>query len=231
MAWNGVLEEAGAASPLVSPGISGGDMDEESGLIARPKRLSRGVILAYRSVVEQVLPTFAVALQLDKSTDLSSVDAERGAQKLKDLWLKAMKEKLGVDLGVLSMSEATLPLNEEEKEGGAREDLNLQRDGRVLNADWGKEGDDEEEKAEIMGEEERRVEGLKAQASRNFRWQSPPRRPFGAPNDGLRGNYGEGVRLPGRIRRADRQGGPSPWGRPLNFMPPPQVPLTSGAWG
>ncbi|EWM25702.1 hypothetical protein Naga_100222g9 [Nannochloropsis gaditana] len=229
MAFNGVLEEVGTASPLVSPGISGGDMDEESGLIARPKRLSRGVILAYRSVVEQVLPTFAVALQLDKSTGLSSGDAEHGAQKLKDLWLKAMKEKLGVDLGVLSMSEATLPLNEEEGQGGAREDVNLPRDGRVLDADREKEGDDEEEKAEIMGEEERRVEGLKvAQASRTFRWLSPPRRPFRAPNDGLRGNSGEGVRLPGRIRQADRQGGPSPWGRPLNFMPPP--PGASHIW-
>ena len=80
-----------AAAPLTPP-----PNDE-----VPPKTLSRGVIQAYRGVVERVLPAFAALLQFDQSDGLSEAETEAATQRLKLLWLKAMKKRFGVDLSLI----------------------------------------------------------------------------------------------------------------------------------
>ena len=81
--------------------------------VVPPKTLSRGVIKAYRGVMERVLPAFAASLQLDALDGLSEGESEAAAQRLKVLWLKAMKQRFGVDLGTVIMSDAPLPVVEQ----------------------------------------------------------------------------------------------------------------------
>ncbi|KAM3573032.1 hypothetical protein VYU27_004965 [Nannochloropsis oceanica] len=230
MASNSNCPYTAAAAPP-TPSIN----DED---IVPLKTLSRGVVQAYRGVVERVLPAFAALLQLDHSDGLSEAETEASTQRLKLLWLNSMKKRFGVDLGTMVMSDAPPPAEQRtrkgrkkgrRKKGGKREaeggsGRDSEEESRNNNSGGSSDGSSSSDSGSSLEEEgeekqeERRIRAIKAsQLSRTFRWTSPPRPAGSSRRERIRQRHD----VEGKEEGEEGDGRGVRLGRPRSYMAPP----------